>query len=162
MAIDITQYRASIGTFNQKPMKPKKIFYNAGGVELDEDFKDGCGTLAYSIFSIIYFGSILCNLTFTLTTSLYLLTICADVQPHPGPTTLLGNLTLCHINIRSINADNRWDAFVTQLANAFDIISTSETWLSADQVSTKFEIPGYGGPFRLDRQLQGGEGSWYG
>jgi hypothetical protein len=91
-------------------------------------------------------------------TNLYLLSQCTDVHPHPGPDGTFANITFCHINIRSINTENRLDAFLDQLTDRFDIITCSETWLSKKDLDKKYEIPGYTGPYRMDRTLQGGGG----
>jgi hypothetical protein len=66
---------------------------------------------------------------------------------------------MCHINIRSINVDNRFDEIKNQIAGTYDIITASETWLK-DQPNIKndYALPGYTGPFRLDRTLQDGGG----
>jgi hypothetical protein len=69
-----------------------------------------------------------------------------------------GNLTFCHINIRSIKAENRLTAFINQVKDRYDIISTSETWLTSTDSSKTFEIPGYTGPYRHDRPVQKGGG----
>jgi hypothetical protein len=82
-----------------------------------------------------------------------------DIHPHPGPAQdAFGNLSFCHINIRSINAENRLDAFINQVANKFDVITSNETWLSIKHPNIKYEIPGYTGPYRFDRTLQASGG----
>jgi hypothetical protein len=85
--------------------------------------------------------------------------MCVDIHPHPGPDThTFGNLSFCHVNIRSIKANKRLSAFLNQVSNVFDIITTSETWLTATDLNTPFEIDGYSGPYRQDRLLQRGGG----
>ena len=162
MPNDISQYRAAIGVFDLTRRKTKKNYYNIGGTDFTSDFKDGCHILGHSIFSIIYLVSICWNLSFFMITNLYLLSQCTDVHPHPGPDGTFANITFCHINIRSINTENRLDAFLDQLTDRFDIITCSETWLSKKDLDKKYEIPGYTGPYRMDRTLQGGGGSWLG
>jgi hypothetical protein len=82
-----------------------------------------------------------------------------DVHPHPGPIEpLSGPISICHLNIRSINADSRLGACTNQLANTYDVITMSETWLSETNDNHLYAIPGYTGPYRLDRTLQGGGG----
>jgi hypothetical protein len=140
MAIDINQYRAVIGAFNLKPPKTRKIFYDAGGTEFASDFKDGCSNIFYSLLSVLYITLLCWDLSFFMVINNYLLLMCGDVHPHPGPDSYFGNLTFCHVNIRSINAENRWNAFVNQLANSYDIITTSETWLGEKHKNSKFDI----------------------
>jgi hypothetical protein len=62
------------------------------------------------------------------------------------------------VNIRSINAKKRLQSFINQLANKYDIISVSESWLGEKDPDAKYKIDGYTGPFRLDRTLQGAGG----
>ena len=86
-----------------------------------------------------------------------LLAICMDIHPHPGPI-IPNNMNMCHLNIRSLNADNRLGACINQLANEYDLITMSETWLDEGDTSAIYSLPGYTGPYRLDRTLQRGGG----
>ena len=81
-----------------------------------------------------------------------------DIHPHPGPDQSCANLSFCHINIRSINAANRLSAFFNQVANKFDLITVSETWLETKHPDERYKILGYTGPYRLDRPDQRGGG----
>jgi hypothetical protein len=82
------------------------------------------------------------------------MSLCVDVHPHPGPNNqAFANLSFCHVNIRSINAEKRLSAFFNQVKNKFDIITASETWLGPKDPNSKYEIPGYTGPYRLDRTI---------
>ena len=160
MGIETTQYRASIGIFNLKPRKPAKLFYNSGGTEFTSDFRDAVSTSFYTVFSILYTIALCWDINFCFWHLPLLLAQCGDVHPHPGPNNqnTFANLNFCHINIRSINAENRWTAFFNQVKNTYDIITTSETWLGKKDSDTKFQIPGYTGPYRLDRPRQKGGG----
>ena len=75
---------------------------------------------------------------------------------NPGPNT--GNLKICNVNIRSLNAEpsgpfklSRFSAFKNALAGNYDIITATETWLKPDHPSQNYALPGYSGPYRLDR-----------
>jgi hypothetical protein len=131
MGVDISQYRATIGTFTGLQGLPKRPGKNK---------HDTMSSLWIKILMIRC-----------------LIAICMDVHPHPGPTHL-DQMNICHLNIRSLNADKRLGACVTQLADEYDIITMSETWLDEDDIPEIYAIPGYTGPYRLDRTLQRGGG----
>ena len=143
MGNDIHQHRAGIGTFH-------------GRVNRALQTRRGNGARTSPI-----------NLWVQILLMQYLLALCMDVQPHPGPIQQNQHqtptyLSMCHINIRSINVDNRFGEIKNQIAGNYDIITASETWLSERSKKHDFALPGYSGPFRLDRTLQGGGGvmSW--
>ena len=159
MPIETIQYRATIGVFNLSPRNKPKRFFNSGGTEINPDIIEGCRITLYTIFISLYLTSLVWNLTFSLITTQNLLSQCVDIHPHPGPNHDFGNLTFCHVNIRSIKAENRLTAFINQVKDKYDIISSSETWLTKNDKNDQFDIPGYSGPYRLDRTLQGGGGS---
>ena len=104
----------------------KKNIYDSNGMEINSELLEGCRVTVISLFSIAFITNILWNLTLSMVTTLYLLSLFVDVHPHPGPDINFGHLTFCHVNIRSINA-KKWSAFVDQVKNKFDIISTSKT-----------------------------------
>ena len=135
MGVDISHYRAAIGTFIGPNTSPKP-----------------CGKNKYDTMSSLWVNILLMQC---------LIAMCMDVHSHPGPRTVLqtdSSLNLCHLNIRSLNADKRFGACITQLANSYDIITMSETWLDEDDNTCFYAIPGYTGPYRLDRTLQRGGG----
>jgi hypothetical protein len=131
MGVDIAQYRATIGTFTASRGTLKR-----------------CGKNKDDTMSSLWIKILLIRC---------LMAICMDVHPHPGPETT-NQMSICHLNIRSLNADKRLGACVTQLADAYDIITMSETWLDDGDTSEIYAIPGYTGPYRLDRTLQRGGG----
>jgi hypothetical protein len=131
MGVDISQYRATIGSFVATNGTPKR-----------------CGMNKYDTMSSLWIKILLIQ---------YLLAMSMDVHPHPGPE-VLDHMKICHLNIRSLNADNRLGACVTQLADTYDIITMSETWLDEGDTTITYDIPGYTGPYRLDRTLQRGGG----
>jgi hypothetical protein len=139
MGNDLQQYRAAIGSFGATANNiPHRTIGSAG--------KRYPMNLWVQIFLIQY-----------------MLALCMDVQPHPGPTIQSTNnspahMTMCHINIRSINVDNRFDEIKNQIAGNYDLITASESWLKEDMTKRDYTIQGYSGPFRLDRTLQDGGG----
>ena len=97
----------------------------------------------------------------------YLIALCMDVQPHPGPVTTnspaaTAKISICNLNIRSLNAGNRFGEFKNQIASKFDVITVSESWLGPDHENANYALQGYTGPYRLDRTLQeaGGVMAW--
>jgi hypothetical protein len=95
---------------------------------------------------------------------IFLITICGDVEKNPGPPNL-NDITFCNVNIRSLNALPRsghklarFTAFKNALVNNYDIITATETWLSSEHPTSDYELPGYSGPFRLDRPDDSGYG----
>ena len=88
---------------------------------------------------------------------IYLLLIkCGDIESNPGPTNV-NNLKLCHINARSLTANNRMDEienFVTN-ENNFEIIAISESKLDHTVDNSRVDIANYN-LFRKDRNRNGG------
>ena len=81
-----------------------------------------------------------------------------------GPPDL-SDITICNVNIRSLNALprrghklTRLTAFKNALVDNYDIITATETWLSSEHPDSNYELPGYSGPFRLDRPDDTGYG----
>lgn len=87
------------------------------------------------------------------------------VHPNPGPTDM--NLSLCHVNCRSLYAfDKELKSHTTKLeeidfvlcqSEAFDIVCMSETWLSNKITDEDIAIPNYK-VYRHDRDNQEGYG----
>jgi hypothetical protein len=95
-------------------------------------------------------------MAYALIISLYLLAMCTDVHPNPGPmsrTHVLDkrNIKLCNFNIRSINTKDRFDHIKEKIPTENDIITVTETWLKPEIPNSKFKLVGFDGPFRLDR-----------
>ena len=77
--------------------------------------------------------------------------ICCDVELKPGPYENV-NLKIAHLNIRSLNAPNKfWEVASAILNHKFDIFALSETWLNDSISSDLFTVPGYCLLIRLDR-----------
>ena len=142
MGVSLDQYRCTIGCFNasshtkQKPLPGTQTNYSPGGFSSD----------------IHYAFMLRC-----------LLLICMDVEKNPGPrlNTLIGNVNICNANIRSIGKEGRFEAACLALSGKFEIITMTESWLHPEHLDSEYEIPGYVGPFRLDRPFgHGGVIAW--
>ena len=89
-----------------------------------------------------------------------MLLLCAGIHPNPGPglTDDHRDISICHINIRSLKHIDKFgnrDKLLhikCNLANQFKIITVSETWLTRGDSSNDFVLPGYQKPFRRDRE----------
>ena len=100
---------------------------------------------------------------------IFLLIICGDIESNPGPNAY-EKIKICNLNIRSINAEpkqgfklSRFSAFKQALAGNYDVITVTESWLNAGHPSENYALPGYNGPFRLDRPdgtAYGGVAAW--
>ena len=99
-----------------------------------------------------------CLLLSLLYIPLHLSKISNDIETNPGPNNGFHKLKLCHINARSIKARNHFLHIECELANAYDVITVSETWLSSKDKSSNYKIPGYQEIFRRDRSDDEGYG----
>ena len=73
-----------------------------------------------------------------------------DVHTNPGPNW--SDLTLCHSNIRSLrNCNDKLDHIRCNLADNYDIITISETWLHDNISSSTLNLSGFQSPYRKDR-----------
>jgi hypothetical protein len=69
--------------------------------------------------------------------------ICLDVELNPGPYQNV-HLKIAHINIRSLNAPNKFGEIASAILNhKFDLFALSETWLNDSISNDLFSIPGY-------------------
>ncbi len=82
-----------------------------------------------------------------------LIALCNDVHPNPGPHRDYSNISICHINIRSIKGIDKLLHIKTDLADKYDIIALSETWLSDADKTEAFKLQGYQLPQRRDRSF---------
>ena len=73
-----------------------------------------------------------------------------DVHTNPGPNW--SDLTICHSNIRSLrNYNDKLDHIKCNLAENYDIITISETWLHDNISSSTLHLSGFQPPYRKDR-----------
>ena len=172
MGISVEAYRASIGTFVLNCIKrdkfillPSNIFYNDG----NHNFSYFLHEWSYILHTRNKYVQIKAKFLICkyIGVSLFihmLMALCNDVHPNPGPTPNLSDLNICHCNIRSIKAENKLFFVKNELGGKFDIITCSETWLSDQDNSEKFQIENYQLPFRKDRtigrQSYGGVLAW--
>ena len=167
MAIDIDTWRASIGVFCPGESSGVKCFkYCYDGDDLK--FHGGRRKWAYFLFNYHLFHRIPRGypLSIIATSFLFqclLLILCGDIHPNPGPPEKVHcETSLCHANMRSLkqlNNDGMNEKVLSiecELANSFDIITISETWLTENDLDTNLIINGYQNPFRRDRQAQNG------
>jgi hypothetical protein len=62
------------------------------------------------------------------------------------------NLKIAHLNIRSLNAPNKFGEIASAILNhKFDLFALSETWLNDSISNDLFSIPGYCPLIRLGR-----------
>ena len=86
-----------------------------------------------------------------------LLLISGSVHPNPGPFNL--NLSVAHLNARSLNIDDKFrEISVLASLHGFDLFEFSEIWLSSSIFNESILLPGYSSPLRKDRigKLGGG------
>lgn len=138
MGIGIAQYRATIGLFNACSLSSSACH---GFSNLD-------------LFTIIL--CLLCKIIICI-----LLISSGDVHPNPGPSVNCYNkLSICHINIRSLRATAsgilKLDLIRNEIANVYDIITISETWLANTDNVDFYNIKNFHPPFFLNRNQNGG------
>ena len=150
MGVSIDQHRAAIGRFDGRP----KSVSGEKHIPLTTRFMKFWG---------IYLMTTVMQLQVDPWIA-FILAICGDIEENPGPNNL-SNIKLCNLNIRSINAKpkeryklSRFDAFKNALAGNYDVITITESWLKPEHASEKYKLPGYNGPYRLDRPDGSGHG----
>jgi len=84
-----------------------------------------------------------------------LLFMSGDVHPNPGPKHSNKELSVVHVNARSIA--KKIDLLEAEIST-FDIITLSETWLHPNISNDKLSIKNFQQPIRLDRDT----GPWGG
>ena len=171
MGICIEAYRASIGTFRLNCIKKKRLLFPKCMFNQDANhyFSYHLHEWSALIFGrgsrerLLVKGMISYYLGFTLIIHI-LIAMCGDVHPNPGPNLNVNDIKVCHCNIRSLKAKDKFFYLKTELGGVFDIITCSETWLSERDASKNFYIPNYQHPFRKDRsfgrQPWGGVMAW--
>ena len=115
--------------------------------------------LLWSAVVIFMYNHIVARVIFILTIITHLLfplnlLPSGDIHPNPGP--YVNNFRICHLNIRSLKAENRFEEFVAYLnTNHFDIICLSETHLDDTVPDSDFTLPNFT-LYRKDRNRMGG------
>lgn len=94
-----------------------------------------------------------------------LISICGDIETNPGPIDGINNnntnISICHINIRSIKAKfenlvTKIDLISSEICPYYDIITISETWLNGSDNLDDFKLLGFQEPHVLNRNGLGG------
>ena len=119
MGVDIEMYRARIGCFNCRS--------SGHSMCIEHNTQGHASCLGILVLLILALD----NIAFFLISSLFILAMCSDIHPNPGP---IGNsptnrVSFCNFNIRSIGTKNRFDHIVEKMGGTYDIITISETWL---------------------------------
>ena len=84
------------------------------------------------------------------------LLLCGDIHPNPGPQGT--DFSICHANIRSIRNPEKVDHIANSLAEDYDIITLSETWLQRASPDSQLALKNFQQPFRRDRVDDSGYG----
>ena len=79
-----------------------------------------------------------------------LLILAGDIHINPGPTTDYRNVSLCHVNVRSLSQD-KLRHVRSDLVPDFDVISLSETFLTPNSNTENLKLNGYHDVIRRDR-----------
>ena len=89
----------------------------------------------------------------------FIILLCGDVHPNPGPetNTSLCNLNFVHVNLNSITVYPKLDELkLLSQYHKVDILAISESWLSPDISDESIHIPNFNTPIRKDRPYRGG------
>ena len=171
MGITINAYRATIGRFVNcyknrisKFLIPRKMFFE----NANHNFSYGRYEWSQHYFTSKMASRFmdvrsLCGNAIAISILINILILLShDVHPNPGPNYETHDISICHSNIRSLKAPDRLLHIKLALANQFDIITLSETWLSSGDPSDNFCINGYQKPFRRDegKERHGGVLAW--
>ena len=148
MGNNIESYRASIGCFNNRSGRHNCTI--SWG-----NHQGSPSTLGILVLLIVT----LQNIAYALLISLYILALCSDVHPNPGPNTnappknarFSERVSLCNFNIRSIGTKDRFDHIIEKVGGHYDILTITETWLKEKVPANDFNLTDYNKPYRLDR-----------
>ena len=130
MGNTLSQYRAAIGLFN-------RVRFTCSCISICDPFVVVLGLLLLSMMLLLY--------------------KCGDIELNPGPPVKPGrlkSLSVCHLNIRSLNI-SKLRAIRTAFQDLYDVITISETFLNADNQSV-YKLPGYHDMLHRDRPAAGG------
>ena len=180
MGITITQYRISIGTFCGKEGKNSLIFPHELsrefiGIEVNGCFSNwglwtrrqwaNCLSKSSNMCSIFSSRSKICSLIGgCILLHMSIILLCSgDIHPNPGPGRVK-DISIVHANIRSLrrNYVTKLDEIRCTLADDYDIIILSETWLNSSVASNVLNLQDFQPPFRRDRPDDSGYGGGIG
>ena len=155
MGVDINTYRSTIGLFNGRNEN-----CNIADMEYcpfsDKKYYSKCKWLRYQRFlfltrSVRKSRSSINNMIGASILITMMLLMSGNVLPNPGPDVTHKDISICHVNVRSLNATDRLSHIQCDIAPHFDIVTVSETWLSPKHETNNYILPGFQTPFRRDR-----------
>ena len=164
--ISIELWRAAVGLFvkNSKHLKlmPRHMFFDKFNPNFSYSRRAWSKKLFGPHFSkrgFEYTGLGIAGLCLII----QMLLICAGIHPNPGPISQDHRvISICHANIRSLKHVDKFGIYdklmhiKCNLVKNFKIVTLSETWLTSDDSSDRFMIPGFQKPFRRDRDANTG------
>ena len=162
MGINIQIYRATIGIFNCCIKTPKAIvfpkfqFNTSSNHCFSYKLHEWSNHLSHLRQNKNLINSrYLCRGFIGINLFIHILLIaCHDIHPNPGPPYDYTNISICHANIRSLKAKDKFLGIDTELTGKFDLIALTETWLTCNDKSEDFLLNGYQAPFRWDRSIE--------
>ncbi len=146
MGIGIDQYRCSIGLFCRAKFVTLTI-----------------RIIPPLLHNVLMSG--FANIAYLFVIHAIILLISSDIEINPGPDSvkISRQLSICHLNIQSIKRNSeKLDHISVQLCTQFDIITVSETWLTADEINQNYNLKNYHPIHRRDRGIGrgGGVAAW--
>ena len=157
MGISLNQYRISIGRFGGGMHRIKYLIPSFPNDRYDNWMFYGKREWARQLKSISMSRPLVSSVI-GWNICMHLILLCMDVELNPGPQ-LWADVSLCHANIRSIrNNAEKLEHISCDLAQHYDIITLSETWLNSQCTDVALSLPGYQLPFRRDRDDDSGYG----
>ena len=157
MITSLEQWRASIGLFNTIGLKGFSTYIKLNIIYL-------CLILLETIFKLkvsfemccIKLHSLLCaniNSSFFMIVMLLLILQAGDIETNPGPSETPHDLSIVHLNIRSIR--NKLD-YIRDNFLDFDILCFTETHLDDAVSSEQLKLEDFEIPYRKSRTNHGG------
>ena len=169
-SITITQYRSAIGGYQGKlkcntPCIPSTYFKFSHLFRNDYLFQNELfcrkkemnvqvPNNAHTPGKLILHGIIATSILICM-----LLMISGSIHPNLGPgMDKSSDISICHVNIRSLCNKDKIDHISCELGNKFNIITISETWLKSTSDPSILQLKNFQTPFRKDRQYDQGYG----
>ena len=152
--IGIDQYRAAIGCF------VNSLSHKIHGKLTSFLRLLQCGILVMenvTLLNVLYFG-INVNCRAIPLCIILLLLLCSGIHPNPGPALSISHINTQSLYMRSNISDpkQKIDNITLSMANKFDVICLSETWLTNDISNDMLDIDGYTLLRRDSGRMRGG------
>ena len=156
MGVTLTQYRSTIGLFGGGNMMVCWICTEkANGFQkgyIDGDwvyFKQSRVRVLPVRLKLAKSGLNTARLIFGLLVLMHdLLILCGDIKENPGPV-YKKDISICHVNVRSLRSTgDKLPHIKAELADKYDVITVSETWLNSSVCFSQPSLPGYQTPFK--------------